>query len=62
VVIGLETAGAEEVAQRVDAPGDVVHEEDPYESAPEQTGGGAGDRARERPPREGGNGEAQKHE
>ena len=31
------------MAERVDAPGDVVHKEDPHESAPEQAARGAGD-------------------
>ena len=62
MVVGLETAGAEEVAQRVDAPGDVVHEEDPHEPAPEQAASGAGERAREGPAGEGGDGEAEQHE
>ena len=36
LVVGVEAAAAEEVADRVDAPGDVVHEEDPHEAAPQQ--------------------------
>ena len=36
VVVGGEAPAAEEVADRVDRPGDVVHEEDPHEPAPEQ--------------------------
>jgi hypothetical protein len=48
VVVGLEAAAAEEVADRVDAPGHVVDEEDPDEAAPqvagERTLEGAGER------------------
>ena len=35
-VVGLKAAAAEEVADRVDAPGDVVDEEDPHQPTPEQ--------------------------
>ncbi len=50
LVVDLEAARAEEVADRVDAPGDVVDEEDPHQAAPEQAGGGAGQRAGDRKP------------
>ena len=36
IVAGLEAACAEEVADRVDAPGDVVDEEDAHEPGPQQ--------------------------
>src|SRR4029077_12038834 len=41
LVLDLEPAGSEEVTDRVDAPGDVVDEEDANQPAPEQAGGGA---------------------
>ena len=41
LVLDLEPAGSEEVADGVDAPGDVVDEEDANQPAPEQAGGGA---------------------
>ena len=43
LVVGVEAAAAEEVADRVDAPGDVVHEEDPHEAGPQQRAEAAGD-------------------
>ena len=39
----VEAPAAEEVADRVDAPGDVVHEEDPHEPRPQQRAQAAGD-------------------
>ena len=42
LVVHVEAARAEEVADRVDAPGDVVDEEDPHQAAPEQAGERAG--------------------
>ena len=38
LVAGLEVAVAEDVAERVDAVGEVVQDEDPDEAAPEQAG------------------------
>ena len=40
VIVHVESAGADEVADRVDAPGDVVDEEDADQPAPEKAGGG----------------------
>src|SRR5262245_12861425 len=45
VVVDVKAAGAREVADGVDAPGDVVDEEDPDEATPEQAQGRAGDGA-----------------
>ena len=33
-VVGIKAPGAEEVAHGVDAPGDMVDEEDPHQAAP----------------------------
>ena len=38
LVAGLEVALAEDVAERVDAVGEVVQDEDPDQAAPEQAG------------------------
>src|SRR5262245_57709649 len=39
-VVGLKATCAEEMAHGVDAPGDMVDEEDPHQAAPEQAGEG----------------------
>ena len=49
VVGGLEFAVAEDVAERVDAVGEVVEDEDADEAAPEQAGEAGEDRAADRP-------------
>src|ERR687891_2238585 len=49
VVVGLEATSPVEVADRVDAPRDVVDEEDPHQPTPEQGGETAGERAGESP-------------
>ena len=62
VVVGLEPAGAEEVADRVHAPRDVVHEEDADEPAPEQAAGGARERSGDGPAGQRGQGQAEQHQ
>jgi hypothetical protein len=42
-IVGVEPSPAEEVAHRVDAPGDVMDEEHPHQATPEQAGQGARD-------------------
>src|ERR1700722_10135056 len=42
-VVDVEPAAAEDVADRVDRPGDVVNEEDPDETAPDQAPSRAGE-------------------
>ena len=48
LVVGVEAAAAEEVAQRVDAVGHVVHHEQAHTAAPEQPGERSGERAADR--------------
>jgi hypothetical protein len=45
MVIDVKAAPTEEVADGVDAPGDVVHEEDAHEAAPQQGAEAGGERA-----------------
>src|SRR5829696_2844381 len=49
VVVDVEAAGAEEVADRVDRPGDVVQQEDAHRAAPQRAGDGARQRPLDRP-------------
>src|ERR1700710_3311807 len=52
VVVGLEVATAEEVAERVDAVGEVMEDEDAHEPAPEEAGEAGEERAADRPAEE----------
>jgi hypothetical protein len=54
----LEAPPAEEVAERIDAVGDVVHAEDPHRAAPEHAGEPGDHRAADRDPKPEGGGEA----
>ncbi len=47
LVVAPEGLGAPEVADTVDAPGRVVHEEDPHQPAPQEAQDHAGPRHRE---------------
>ena len=49
VVVDGEAARAEEVADGVDRPGDVVQQEDPHRAAPERAGQPVGERPADRP-------------
>src|SRR4051812_1852934 len=62
VVGDLEAASAEEVTDRVDAPGDVMDEEDADQASPEQTSGGAEHSAGEQVSRQRRQREPEQHE